>query len=68
MTNANIFDLEQYLEAVSPAVGLRIPDEFRSEALNYLRAAARIAQPLLEFELEQSIEPAITFSIPKPQV
>lgn len=57
------FNAEQYMDAVSSAVGLPIPEEYRAESLTYLLAAADIAGPLLAFDLEQSLEPAITFSV-----
>jgi hypothetical protein len=64
MAEEGTMDFDRYIDVVAPAVGLHIPDQYRAQALELLRLAAAVAQPLMEFELDQSIEPATTFSPP----
>jgi hypothetical protein len=54
-------DIERYIDAVAPAVGMAIPDEYRADAATYLKLAFAVAEPLLAFELDETIEPAPIF-------
>ena len=54
-------DFERFIDAMAPAVGITVPDKYRSEALVYVRLAATIAQPLIDFDLDETVEPAPTF-------
>ena len=56
-----ITDLEAYIDAMAPAVGIPIPDQYRESVLMYLRLGAELAQPLLELELDEAVEPAPVF-------
>jgi hypothetical protein len=55
---AAIDDLEKYLDSMAPAVGLPVPEQYRAEVLTYLRLASAIAQPLLDAEISDTVEPA----------
>jgi hypothetical protein len=54
-------DIEQYIDAVAPAVGLSVPDEYRASLVTYLTLAFAVAKPLMEFELDETVEPAPIF-------
>ncbi|MEM9817734.1 MAG: DUF4089 domain-containing protein [Cyanobacteria bacterium P01_D01_bin.6] len=55
------FEVETYVEQMAQLLGLSLPESVQpSVAENVVRVMA-IAQPVLEFELPDTIEPAPTF-------
>ena len=61
MSKTTDLDLEKFIDVMAPAVGLAIPEKYRSETLVYVRLAVAIAQPLIDFDLDETVEPAPTF-------
>ncbi|MEM6714567.1 MAG: DUF4089 domain-containing protein [Cyanobacteria bacterium P01_C01_bin.147] len=57
----NRFEVQTYVEQMAQLLGLSLPESVQpSVAENVVRVMA-IAQPVLEFELPDTIEPAPTF-------
>ena len=62
MSKTTDLDLEKFIDVMAPAVGLAIPEKYRSETLVYVRfGPVAIAQPLIDFDLDETVEPAPTF-------
>jgi hypothetical protein len=61
MSKTTDLDPETFIDVMAPAVGLAIPEKYRSETLVYVRLAVAIAQPLIDFDLDETVEPASTF-------
>ena len=61
MSKTTDLDLEKFIDVMAPAVGSAIPEKYRSETLVYFRLAVAIAQPLIDFDLDETVEPAPTF-------
>ncbi|MEL6382909.1 MAG: DUF4089 domain-containing protein [Cyanobacteria bacterium J06626_18] len=55
------FDLETYVDQTASLLGLTIPPEIRPSVLENFERVIAIAQPVLDFELPDSLESAPTF-------
>ncbi len=55
------FDCNAYLDAVSQAHGLNLTGERRAEVLVQLQRIHGMAQSVLEFPMDDHVEPAPTF-------
>ncbi|NEQ43342.1 MAG: DUF4089 domain-containing protein [Leptolyngbya sp. SIOISBB] len=55
------FEVQAYVEQMTQLLGLPLPESIHPQVVeNFVRVMA-IAQPVLEFELPDTIEPAPTF-------
>ena len=55
------FDADALLDAVAPALNLKIDAAYRPGTLVYLDFTARMAQFVMDFELPDTLEPAPVF-------
>jgi Protein of unknown function (DUF4089) len=55
------FDPEVLMDQMAKFVGLTIEPQYRAGVVQHLRAARKIAEPLLAFELDDESEPAPVF-------
>lgn len=55
------FDSPAYVEQTAALLGLKIPPEIRSSVVEQFDRIVAIAQPVLDFELPDDLEPAATF-------
>lgn len=55
------FDSPAYVEQTAALLGLEIPPEIRSSVVEQFDRIVAIAQPVLDFELPDDLEPAATF-------
>ncbi|MEO1095299.1 MAG: DUF4089 domain-containing protein [Cyanobacteria bacterium J06638_28] len=55
------FNSQAYVEQTAALLGLEIPPEIRSSVVEHFDRIVAIAQPVLDFELPDNLEPAATF-------
>ncbi len=55
------FNTEAYVDQTAALLGLTIPPELRSSVVENFDRIVAIAQPVLDFELPENLEPAATF-------
>ncbi|PSN20423.1 DUF4089 domain-containing protein [filamentous cyanobacterium CCP5] len=60
-TPALPFDVAGYVEAVSAAIGLPIPEETRDGVIDNFERIWQVARPVVEFPLPDDLETAPTF-------
>lgn len=54
-------NVEAYVDQTAALLGLRIPPEIRASVIENFEQIVAIAQPVLDFEMPDSLEPAPTF-------
>ena len=55
------FAIEAYVDQTAGLLGLKIPPEIRPSVIENFERVIAIAQPVLDFELPDNLEPAPTF-------
>ena len=60
-THSADFDIQTYVDQMALLLDLKIPPEIRPSVVENFKQIVAIAQPVLDFELPDDLEPAITF-------
>lgn len=55
------FDIETYVDQTTALLGLTVPPEIRPSVVKNFERVMAIAQPVLDFELPDTLEPAPIF-------
>ena len=61
ISESGCFDIETYVDQTLSLLGLKVPPELRPSVIENFERVVTIAQPVLDFELPDSLEPASTF-------
>ena len=57
----NSFEVQAYVEQMTHLLGVSLPESIQPQVVENFERLIAIAQPVLEFELSDMIEPAPTF-------
>jgi hypothetical protein len=60
-THSAEFDIQAYVDQMALLLDLKIPPEIRPSVVENFERIVAIAQPVLDFELPDGLEPAPTF-------
>ncbi|NER83711.1 MAG: DUF4089 domain-containing protein [Leptolyngbya sp. SIO1D8] len=55
------FEVSTYIDQTASLLGLNIPPDIRPSVIENFERIFAIAQPVLDFELPDNLEPAFTF-------